>query len=424
MVIVVPAALLPAGSAAGAIRGPAATDGDLAKRPEIKLPPGAVRGSTPERRAAWNRLSAAQQKQKVEEFRRLVLPRLKEKAAALNRTQAAKPDGKAAPRAGSFAGGAQPTISRADNFTQVRPPAARTAPGGVTTQAVDADGDGLDQGFEAQVADAFTPFYHVSAGERAGTGFASFFNSVPQTVSGVFGPVPPLIYQRVQPRGIFDGVAYLRVDYLTLWNRDDGFQLPGLCGVPVGFIEDLLGIDIVIGGHTLDNERSAALVAAPAVGGTYNPDPAAYGALQYYTAAHEFDALGENSRYFPDGAFFNPPIPAGGHIELALALGKHSTYTFNPKFHPVIRPEIMAFAYSVIDDLFFSGVISEETYLIFLGLADEAFFDCIVEDFNDQGGQFATTRIDVGEPNQPINGSTWIQDTNSGILEKFTIPLW
>jgi hypothetical protein len=64
---------------------------------------------------------------------------------------------------------------------------------------------------------------------------------------------------------------------------------------------------------------------------------------------------------------FNPPIPAGGHIELTTALGKHSTYTFNPNFHPVIRPEITAFAYSVIDSLSIGGVIDFDTYLIFLG---------------------------------------------------------
>jgi hypothetical protein len=82
------------------------------------------------------------------------------------------------------------------------------------------------------VADVFTPVYHVSAGENAGTGFATFFDAVPQNVAQVFGSVPPINYFRVQPLGFGTDsagapVGVLRIDYLTLWNRDDGFHSAG-----------------------------------------------------------------------------------------------------------------------------------------------------------------------------------------------------
>jgi hypothetical protein len=40
---------------------------------------------------------------------------------------------------------------------------------------------------------------------------------------------------------------------------------------------------------------------------------------------------------------------------------------------------------------------------------DVSFFSCIVERFSDSGGTFAPTRINIGEVNQPINGSHFIQ---------------
>jgi hypothetical protein len=48
----------------------------------------------------------------------------------------------------------------------------------------------------------------------------------------------------------------------------------------------------------------------------------------------------------------------------------------------------------------------------------------VVESFIDQGGSYAGNRIDVGEPSQPINGSGFINDSNSGILDKLAHPLW
>jgi hypothetical protein len=290
----------------------------------------------------------------------------------------------------------------------------------------DPDGDGLDQAFEAAVADAFTPYYHVSAGEEPYTGFATFYDSPPQRVAQVFGPVPPISYFRVQPLGFGTDaagtpVSILRIDYLTLWNRDDGFDTFGVCGAAIGLVESLIGIGFVTEGHDLDNERSAALVAAPIPpSGGYNLDPASYGIYSYYTAAHEGFFGGDNSTYYD----FNPPVPAGMHIELGLARSKHSTYTFNPDWYPVIWPEIMAMTYFTIDSLYYDYIIDYYTYLTFLYLADEAFFACLVEHFEEQGGFYAGSRIDVGEPDVPINGAGFILDTQSGIREKLTVPLW
>lgn len=117
-------------------------------------------------------------------------------------------------------------------------------------------------------------------------------------------------------------------------------------------------------------------------------------------------------------------MPANNHIGLALSRSKHSTYAFNPDGLPVILPVWQALTYSVIDSLYFADVISYDSYLVYLFLADEAFYSCVVESFADQGGFFAGTRIDVGEPDHPINGAGFIQDSASGILQKLTVPLW
>src|SRR5262249_22236952 len=163
-------------------------------------------------------------------------------------------------------------------------------------------------GLESDVGDVFTPFYAVSGGENGGTGFATFGDYVPQTVTQVFGPVPPYSYFRVQPLGVGSAggvpVGVLRLDYLTLWNRGDGLDVSGYC---VGGLVLMLGLIGLGAGafldgfqaHWLDNERSAALVAAPLVDGGYNPDPWAYSAYSYYTAAHE-DTFTDHSQFlFP-----------------------------------------------------------------------------------------------------------------------------
>jgi len=58
-----------------------------------------------------------------------------------------------------------------------------------------------------------------------------------------------------------------------------------------------------------------------------------------------------------------------------------------------------------------SGSIGYYRYLAFLYLLDVAFFACVVERFQEQGGIFSGNRINVGELNRPINGSAYIQST-------------
>jgi hypothetical protein len=315
--------------------GPGATQGtSLAPRPEPTLPTNAVPGSTPDRRAAWERLAPQAKQQALTQFRELVGPRLQIDADTARSRTATAPTL------------AQALSGKAGVAASVKPRFARGAPvvrglDAQGTQFSDPDSDGLDQAFEAAVADAFTPYYHVSSGEKPYTGFATFYDWPPQTVAQVFGPVPPISYFRVQPLGFGTDsagtpVSILRIDYLTLWNRDDGFDTFGVCGAAIGLVESLAGIGFVTEGHDLDNERSAALVAAPIPpSGGYSLDPASYGIYSYYTAAHEGFFGGDSSTYYD----FNPPVPAGMHIELGLARSKHSTYTFNPDWHPVIWPD-------------------------------------------------------------------------------------
>jgi hypothetical protein len=392
----------------------------LPSRPDQTLPKSAVPGSTQQRRAAWQRLTPTARQETIARFQELVGSRIR-----VDRDKIAPRP--AAPTVAQVLSGTASATAKATTGTPRFTTGERELP---TSQLPgllsDLDNDGLDQGFEAGVADAFTPYYHVSYGEEFGTGFATFYDWVPQTVAQVFGPVPPISHFRVKPAGFGTDsagtpVGILRVDYLTLWNRDDGFDLFGVCGAAVSLVESLIGIDFLTGGHWLDNERSAALVAAPVPEpGVYNPDPNSYQIYSYYTAAHEGTFGGDNSTYY----FFNPPIPAHNHIELGLSRSKHATYTFNPNWYPVIWPEIMALTYFTIDSLYFSGAIDYWTYLSFLYLADEAFFACLVERFSEQGGTYAQTRIDVGEPGQPINGSGFIQDAQSGINQKLTVSLW
>jgi predicted Fe-S protein YdhL (DUF1289 family) len=122
-------------------------------------------------------------------------------------------------------------------------------------QSGDADMDGLPEDFENAVADAFTPFYHVSTGEP--DGFAIFGNFVPQTVQQVFSPIPPISHFRVQPLGFAYNsygqlVSVLRIDYLTLWNHDSGLVSGALCAYNLFGIDDIVA---ALSDHNLDEER-------------------------------------------------------------------------------------------------------------------------------------------------------------------------
>src|SRR2546429_3368593 len=115
-------------------------------------------------------------------------------------------------------------------------------------------------------------------------------DALPISPVQVSGPVPPISYFRVLPLGFATDVngtpvGVLRLDYLTLWNRDDGLKLGGICGTAVGLVDDLLRTDLRLPRHDLDNERSAILGAAPVPApGVVNADPHAYAAYSFYTA--------------------------------------------------------------------------------------------------------------------------------------------
>lgn len=283
-------------------------------------------------------------------------------------------------------------------------------------QGESADGDILPDAFENTLADAFTPVYHVSAYEP--DNFATFGNFVPQTVQQRLGP-NPISHFRVTPLGIGYNrsnpsqlLSVIRIDYLTLWDRDSGLVTGGDCDAFPG-LTSLEGI----GPHELDNERSVVLVAAPVPGNdpynvqSFNLNPYAYGAYSYYTAAHE-NTFFDKSRYVD---FPTNPIPAGWHINLALALSKHATYTFNPDYLPLVPDYVIYSAYGI------AVAACYETWFNDFGIGDivclaalyylyGAFFECGVERFINQGGSFAQTRINIGEPNRPINGAGFIQD--------------
>lgn len=279
----------------------------------------------------------------------------------------------------------------------------------------DADADGLPDDFENQVADFFTPIYHVSAGERAGTGFATFYDAVPQQVRDVYNPyVPPspISHYRVTPLGFATnayGVQYsvAQIDYLTLWNRDDGPDADADCYILLGLLGfSAVEIARILTDHAIDNERPAILVAAPTSNYAFNTDPSAYSAYAVFTTAHEDEFLFDQSRVrFPDY-----PIPAGSHVNLWLSRSKHGTFTFHPEHYPMFRLQIILATLSEIDFMYAFGWITEFEYLLIAYAADAVFFSCFVEHFSEIGGAFSGLRINVGELTLPINGSSFILD--------------
>lgn len=287
----------------------------------------------------------------------------------------------------------------------------------------DLDQDGLPDAFEGQVADNFTPLYGSSSSES--DQFATFGNYVPMTVTALVGTVPPYSYYRVQPLGLAtdpsgNQVYALRIDYLTLWNADGG-----LVGGGAACLYSYVGLDSVVNllsGHDLDAERSGMLVAAPVVDGGYNPDPTAYKLYTVYTAAHE-NTFFDQSMY----GSFSPPVPAGNHLNLALSLSKHSTYGFNPDYFPITPSWFIDSYFVALDAAYLSGEIDDAEYYLSVLIGNDVFFGCLVERFGAQGGSYANTRTNVGEPAHPINGSGFIQDDSSRALnltDKLTNPLF
>jgi hypothetical protein len=374
------------------------------------LPGRAAPGSTPERKAAWASLNPEQQQRVRDLFTARVAPEIRSAAAA---GQSARP-------VRDLLAGKE-THGPADNALRT---VAQPLKPSAAVAGFDDDTDGLPDAFENGVADAFTPFYHISAGELPGTGFAIHADGVPQTSIVPLPAIPPKSDFRVQPLGFasdgFTQFGFLRIDYLSLWNRDDGLDL----GCVSSTILDLVGIPVgdvirALSGHPEEQERSAVLVAAPVPApGTFNTDPAAYSAYDFFTTAHEGVSIFDQSMFLAPSA----PVPAGNHIQLANARSKHGTYAFNPDGYPIFHPAVVAAAYSTIDFLFFAEIIDEITYLALLFLADDLFFLCVVEHFQEQGGSFAGRRTNVGEPGRPINQSGFIEDPK--VRAKLTTPLW
>jgi hypothetical protein len=416
-----PVAPTDSGAASAPLTGP---DVSLPTAAGLKAHPLAVPGSTPERRAAMQRLGPKERERLAAAIAKAPRP----PGAPMMQPKPADPWQSWSDIVAGKAGRANPHTDAAARFTKRAPVAARDDVGLMDS---DGDADGLDDGFEDAVADAFTPVYHVSYGEYPWTGFARFADAPDQVTVSVRSnpPVPPISHFRVQPLGFgTDGngqqVSVLRLDYLTLWNEDDGLVIGGGCIADLYFLAGWVGFSagLILDGlqaHEFDNERSAALVAAPvSEPWVFNQDPGAYSAYSYYTAGHEGTFTDTSSYLFP-----GQPVPAGLHINLGLSLSKHATYTFNPDYLPLLPGWFQAFVYSTIDFLWFSGIIEEEwLYWALLGIADSLFYSCFVEHFFDMGGWFADPRVNVGEPGHPINGSSFIADPD--LAPKLTVPLW
>jgi hypothetical protein len=279
--------------------------------------------------------------------------------------------------------------------------------------ATDTDLDKLSDKFEKRVANLFTPLYHVSGGDP--NVFATFADQPTLAIASLATANPPISHNRVTPIGFKNGIGFLQIDYLTVWNRDNGLSISNSCSA----FSAALGLSLDgIGSHDFDEERSAILVGAPMVGGGYSMDPTAYKAYDFYVAAHEGVTLFDHSAYYTP----QTPVDAGRHIELALSLSKHSTYVYNPNKCPIFRDEVIYATYSSIQFLYDGGLIDYTTYIALLYAADTLFYGCVVESFTDQGGAFANTRINVGELSKPINGCSWINDPR--IMAKLSPNLW
>lgn len=409
--------------------------------PTLRLPPHAVPGSTPERRAALLRYTPEQREKMLAPVTAYLMQRWQKTREGLNPGVFRSWQDIIANRGTSVASeltassAAYFTFQFRDNSGVLATPNAAVReyhgvyPRSVGTNAVfgiqsdDLDFDGLPEDFENQLADNFTPIYGVSGGEF--NYFARFGDYVPQTVIQRLGPVPPTSHFRVQPLGLATDangilVFAMRIDYLTSWDADGG-----LAGGGAFCLYSYFGLDSliqVLTDHELDNERSAMLVAAPAVNGGYNPDPNAYSLYSVYLAAHE-GTFFDHSIY----ADFWPVVPAGNHLNVSLSKSKHATYNFNPDYYPLFPYWFIADTYVGLYDSFYAGLISYDTLLLSLAIADDIFYGCVVERFGSQGGAFAQTRINVGEPDAPIDGCGFIRDntSRSGYLyQKLAAPLW
>jgi hypothetical protein len=398
------------------------------------LPPLAVVGSTSQRAAAYNGMTQAQRSQMFAIFRANKSP-----ITYANEAQGAP----VTPLSSLVCRKAAP-LSDPNDWTFIFEDIPDDAPMAVTpppTPETDSDLDGLGDSFEKKVSNQFKPIYAVSGDEPAGTRFATFQNSSTLTIAQLFNSYPVIDHYRVTkivnpavPGGfVFEqGIpyGYLQIDYMTIWNRDDGFQPSALCAtLTAGFGLAFDGL----GSHAYDVERSAALVAAPAitVNGAlkFNTDSRAYKSYSYYLAAHEGVALFDQSDYYlpPNGE----PAPAGFHPYLFLSRSKHATYPRNPHGRSLFQREIRVQTYADIYAAYLLGLLSPVQYLGLLYAADTLFYGCATEAFAYTPTRlgYAGTRKNVGELARPINSSPWINDTgatdpNRNVRGKLDPPLW
>ena len=405
----------------------------------LRVPSHAVPGSTPERRATLQRYSPAQREKMLAPVRAYLAERWKSRrqslatgtlrtwrdivisgAPASELETASLADFKF-----NFQHGSEGNATLPATVREFRGQYPQSSGGNAVfgLAADDLDLDGLTETFENQLADNFTPIYGVSGGEPSY--FARFGDYVPQTVIQRLGPVPPVSHFRVQPLGLTTDangtlVYAMRIDYLTAWDSDGGLVGGGLWCLYSYFGLGSLVQELT--DHELDNERSGMLVAAPAVNGSYNPDPNAYSLYSVYLASHE-------GTFFDHSVFadFSPAVPAGNHLNLLLSRSKHATYNFDPDYYPLFPYWFIADTYAGLYDSYYAGLIDYDTLLLSLAIADDIFYGCVVERFSNQGGSIAQQRINIGEPDTPINGCGFIRDNtarSSNLYQKLVVPLW
>jgi hypothetical protein len=293
--------------------------------------------------------------------------------------------------------------------------------------------------FQDSLADAFTPYYRVSSYET--DQFATFQNNPYHQIKALYGQ-NPLSYFRVHPMGFKNdnyGTQYgfFKLDYLTLWNNDSGLVISDQCIYNFqqlayyysnyyqyfSWLGPIFTTFNGLGGHTYDDERSAVLVGAPSTAPyVYNQNPNDYYIFSAYAAAHEWTQSDRSTYTYPN------PVEQG-HVELYLALSKHGTYFGNPGYPnnvPLAPQWVMDTAYTSLQQLYLSQIISYDFFISMWSVLDNVFYTCIAENFEyGRGIQPAYPRINVGEPvpGEILNECGFIVN-ESHVLPKLQSSIW